>query len=40
MIGLELNILKGWYLALIIILTIANILTFGFECLKKGMEQE
>lgn len=37
-IGAKLNILNGWYLALIIIKIILDLISFGFDMLKKGSE--
>lgn len=37
-IGLKLNILNGWYLALIIIKFIFDLVDFGIKMFKKGNE--
>lgn len=36
LIGIKLNILKGWYLGLIIVKLIFDIIGFGIECIKLG----
>lgn len=36
-IGIKLNILNGWYLALIITKTILDIVDFGIKCIKIGL---
>ena len=35
-IGIKLNILKGWYLGLIIAKVIVDIIDFGIKCIKLG----
>lgn len=35
-IGIKLNILKGWYLGLIITKVIVDIIDFGIKCIKLG----
>ena len=37
-IGAKLNILNGWYLALVIIKFILDILDFGIKMFKRGSE--
>ena len=38
MIGLKLNMLNGWYLALVIIKFIFDLIDFGIKMFKKGSE--
>ena len=38
MLGAKFNMLDGWYLALIIIKIILDLISFGFDMLKKGSE--
>ena len=35
-IGIKLNILKGWYLGLIITKVIFDIIDYGIKCIKLG----
>ena len=37
-IGAKLNILEGWYLALVIIRIILDLIDYGIRMLKKGSE--
>lgn len=37
-IGVELGIMHGWYLALIIIGIVFKIISFGLDCIKAGLK--
>ena len=39
LIGIKLNILKGWYLGLIIARIIILIIEFGIKCIKIGKDE-
>lgn len=40
LIGIKLNILNGWYLALVITKIVFNIIEFGIKCIKIGRGED
>jgi len=39
LIGIKLDMLSGWYLGLIILKIVFDLIDFGVKCLKVGMEK-